>query len=118
MPMVRGAAGRACVARFRTSRPRFPEHLPDGDEHGSDRKALALDPKSDDVRSRPVTKEQSYHFKIERADGKTLKWSVDGREIHTWADDAPLLGVGHDHFGFNNWEIRTCFDNVKVTALP
>lgn len=88
------------------------------DEHGSDRKELALDPKSDDVRSRPVTKEQSYHFKIERADGKTLKWSVDGREIHTWADDAPLLGVGHDHFGFNNWEIRTCFDNVKVTALP
>lgn len=88
------------------------------DEHGSDRKELALDPKSDDVRSRPVTKEQSYHFKIERADGKTVKWWVDGREIHTWADEAPLQGVGHDHFGFNNWEIRTCFDNVKVTALP
>ena len=27
------------------------------------------------------------------------------------------LGVGHDHFGFNDWEVKVCFDNVKVTPL-
>ena len=30
---------------------------------------------------------------------------------------APLAGVGHDHFGFNDWEAKVCFDNVRVTPL-
>ena len=29
----------------------------------------------------------------------------------------PLAGAGHDHFGFNEWEVKTCYDNVKVTPL-
>ena len=36
----------------------------------------------------------------------------------SWTDSAPLAGVGHDHFGFNDWDIKLCFDNVKVVPLP
>ena len=46
-----------------------------------------------------------------------VKWSVDGLEYLTYDDPAPLVGVGHDHFGFNDWEVKLCFDNVKVTPL-
>jgi hypothetical protein len=62
--------------------------------------------------------DQSYHFKVERADGKTIRWWVDGNEMLSWTDSAPLAGVGHDHFGFNDWDIKLCFDNVKVVPLP
>jgi len=29
-----------------------------------------------------------------------------------------LTGVGHDHFGFNDWDVKVCFDNVRVVPLP
>jgi len=86
-------------------------------EHGTDRKEIKIDPTSDDPREKPVTRGQSYHFKIERTDGKTVHWSVDGVEYLSYADAQPLAGVGHDHFGFNDWEVKVCFDNVKVTPL-
>ncbi len=86
-------------------------------EHGDDRKLLRVDPSSDDPRQRPVQKGQVYHFKIERTDGKTLRWSVDGVEYLRWDDSSPLSGQGHDHFGFNEWEAKVCFDNVKVVPL-
>jgi hypothetical protein len=87
-------------------------------EHGNDRKEIVIDPKSDDPREKPVVTGQHYHFKIERSDGKTVKWWVDGNEMLTWADSAPLFGPGHDHFGFNDWDVRVCFDNVRVVPLP
>ena len=87
-------------------------------EHGQDRKELPVDKNSDDPRERPVVKGQTYHFKIERTDGKTVHFSVDGLEYHKWTDPSPLVGQGHDHFGFNEWEAKVCFDNVKVTPLP
>jgi hypothetical protein len=86
-------------------------------EHGTDRKEIKIDPSSDDPREKPVTRGQSYHFKIERTDGKTVHWSVDGIEYLSYADSQPLAGIGHDHFGFNDWEVKVCFDNVKVTPL-
>lgn len=86
-------------------------------EHGTDRKEIKIDPSSDDPREKPVTRGQSYHFKIERTDGKTVRWFVDGVEYLSYADPQPLAGVGHDHFGFNDWEVKVCFDNVKVTPL-
>lgn len=86
-------------------------------EHGTDRKEIRVDKDSDDPRQRPAQKGQTYHFKIERNDGKTVRWSVDGIEFITWNDPAPLAGQGHDHFGFNEWEAKVCFDNVKVTPL-
>jgi len=36
----------------------------------------------------------------------------------SYADTAPLTGPGHDHFGFNDWEVKVCFDNVHVVPLP
>lgn len=86
-------------------------------EHGSDRKEIKIDKDADDQRQRPVQKGQTYHFKVERTDGRTVKWSVDGVDYFSWSDPAPLAGQGHDHFGFNEWEVKVCFDNVKVTPL-
>ncbi len=86
-------------------------------EHGTDRKEIRVDKDSDDPSQHPVTAGQVYRFKIERSDGKTVKWSVNGVEYLSFSDPAPLLGMGHDHFGFNDWEAKVCFDNVKVTPL-
>ena len=86
-------------------------------EHGGDRKVLRVDPASDDPRERPVNVGQTYRFRVERTDGHTVRWSVDGQEYLSYDDPAPLAGAGHDHFGFNVWDARVCFDNVKVTPL-
>jgi hypothetical protein len=86
-------------------------------EHGNDRKEIKVDKESDDPRQRPVVKGQVYQTKIERTDGKTVRWTVNGVEMMTFVDPAPLAGQGHDHFGFNEWEAKVCFDNVKVTPL-
>jgi hypothetical protein len=87
-------------------------------EHGNDRKEITVDPHSDDPREKPVVPGQSYRFKVERADGKTLKWWVDGNEMLSFPDAAPLTGPGHDHFGFNDWDVKVCFDNVRIVPLP
>ncbi len=86
-------------------------------EHGNDRKEITVDPSSDDPREKPVVAGQLYHFKVERADGRTVRWWVDGNEMLSFADPQPLMGLGHDHFGFNDWDVKVCFDNVKVVPL-
>lgn len=88
------------------------------DEHGQDRKEVRVDPASDDPRQRAVVPGQTYHFKVERTDGKTVRWQVDGLDMLTFDDGQPLVGAGHDHFGFNNWQVKVCYDNVKITPLP
>ncbi len=88
------------------------------DEHGNDRKQISVDPNSDDPREKPVMAGQIYHFKVERSDGKTVRWWIDGNEMLTYPDSAPLVGPGHDHFGFNDWEVKVCFDNVRIAPLP
>jgi hypothetical protein len=87
-------------------------------EHGNDRQQIEVDPNSDDPREKPAIAGQIYHFKVERNDGKNVKWWVDGNEMLTYADAAPLSGTGHDHFGFNDWHVKVCFDNVRVVPLP
>ncbi|MBX3231740.1 MAG: hypothetical protein KIT84_42615 [Labilithrix sp.] len=87
------------------------------DEHGADRKVIPIVKESDDPRQRAVQRGQLYQFKIERTDGKTVRWSVNGVDYLSWNDPQPLAGQGHDHFGFNEWEAKVCFDNVKVTPL-
>jgi hypothetical protein len=86
-------------------------------EHGADRKEIKVDKDSDDSRQHPVSVGQAYRFKVERSDGKTVRFSVNGIEYLSYSDAEPLVGIGHDHFGFNNWEVKVCFDNVKVTPL-
>lgn len=85
------------------------------DEHGKDRLELALDGAT--PRSRPVVPERRYRFRIERKDGKTLTWWVDAEKILQLQDPAPLFGPGHDHFAFNAWLARVCFDNLRVVPL-
>ncbi|HVY49211.1 MAG TPA: hypothetical protein VHB21_25145 [Minicystis sp.] len=87
------------------------------DEHGKDRLEIDVDPNSDDERARPVFVGQPYHFKIERADGRSVSWSVNGLEYLALGDEEPLAGPGHDHVGFNDWEAPVCFDNLKITPL-
>jgi hypothetical protein len=88
------------------------------DEHARDRPELRLDKASDDPRARPVAAGRNYHFKVVRSDGRTVHWYVDDLEILAYPDPAPLSGVGHDHFGFNDWDVRLCFDNLAVSPLP
>jgi hypothetical protein len=86
-------------------------------EHGEDRLEIDVDPHSDDERMRAIAPGQAYHFKVERADGKTVQVSVNGAVYFELADREPLLGAGHEHFGFNDWDAPVCFDNLRVTPL-
>jgi hypothetical protein len=86
-------------------------------EHGSDRLELRLTPGSEDPRTRPVAEGRSYRFEIERADGHTVRFSVDDTLIHAFDDPDPLAGAGHEYFGFNDWDVPVCFDDVVVTPL-
>jgi hypothetical protein len=86
-------------------------------EHGEDRLEIDVDPNSDDERMRAIAPGQAYHFKVERADGKKVEWSVNGVVYFDLADREPLSGAGHEHLGFNDWDAPVCFDNLKVTPL-
>ena len=87
------------------------------DEHAPNRQELRLVPGSDDPRTAPVAEGRSYRFEIERSDGRTVRFSVDDTLIHTFDDPEPLAGPGHEYFGFNDWDVPVCFDDVLVTPL-
>jgi hypothetical protein len=76
-------------------------------EHGRDR-VTASEPLVDTARR--------YHFAITRSGGE-LVWEVDGKEVLSLDDPAPLRGTGHDHFAFSGWEAETHFDNLVIEAL-
>jgi hypothetical protein len=88
------------------------------DEHAKDRPEVKVNQANTDPRARPVQPGASYHFKIERTDGKTVHWFVDDIEVIAFTDKAPLKGAGHEHLGFNDWDAQVCFDNLQVTPLP
>jgi hypothetical protein len=87
------------------------------DEHGADRLELRTRAGAASPAREPVVVGRSYRFKVERADGKTVRWWVDDEELHVFADQSPLIGPGHEYFGFNDWAARVCFDNLSVTPL-
>ena len=87
------------------------------DEHAPGRPEVHIEDDSNDVRARRVLPNRTYHFKVIREDGKTVRWYVDDVEILTYADQEPLVGPGHDHFGFNDWDVHVCFDNLAITPL-
>jgi hypothetical protein len=87
------------------------------DEHAPNRPEVKIDAAGNDLRARPVVANQNYHFKIERNDGKTVRWLVDDIEILSLTDASPLKGEGHDHLGFNDWEVPVCFDNLVIVPL-
>jgi hypothetical protein len=87
------------------------------DEHAPDRLEIKLLPGGADLITSQVVPQRVYRFKVERRDGRSVHWQVDGRELLTYRDDEPLAGAGHEHFGFNDWQARVCFDNLRVTPL-
>ncbi len=87
------------------------------DEHGEDRLELEVDRTSDDERQRAIAPGQPYRLKIERENGKSVRLSAgDALYFELW-DEEPLEGVGHEYFGFNDWDAPVCFDNLKITPL-
>jgi len=87
------------------------------DEHDPNRLELPTNAESTIARERPVTPGQVYRFRVERTNGKTVSWWVDDTLIHALEDPDPLVGDGHEHFGFNNWDVSVCFDNLTITPL-
>jgi hypothetical protein len=88
------------------------------DEHAADRPEVVIQPGSDDPREQPVVSGRRYRLKLERSDGRTLRFWVDDVEVLSFADPRPLAGGGHDHFAFNNWQAPACFDHLVVAPLP
>lgn len=87
------------------------------DEHGPDRIAVEVKPTETSPARAPVVPGRTYRFRIERADGRTLRWYVDDTLVASLADPAPLAGAGHDRFAFNGWEAEVCFDDLAITPL-
>jgi hypothetical protein len=87
------------------------------DEHAKDRKQLELTSDTSEFKHARVLPNKAYRFKLERRDGKTLRWLVDDMELLSFHDRDPLAGPGHEHFGFNDWQVRVCFDNLRVTPI-
>jgi hypothetical protein len=83
-------------------------------EHRRDRLERVVDPQSEDPRALPVSSDRSYRMRIERDRGRRLRWWVDDTLLFELDDAEPLVGVGHDHFGFNDWSAPVCFDNLRI----
>ncbi len=76
-----------------------------GDEHGEGR--LAIDTE------RRVEENKTYKFAVARV-GTEVFWYLDGALFLYVKDDAIIKGGS---FGFNNWNSRVYFDNLKIYAL-
>jgi hypothetical protein len=87
------------------------------DEHARDRAELEVNANSDDPRQAPVVPNRRYRLKLERSDGKTVRFWVDDLELLSFTDPEPLVGPGHEYLAFGNWLTRVCFDNLRVTPL-
>jgi hypothetical protein len=75
------------------------------DEHGEGR--LVVDGKT------KVKEDQTYRFSVVRLEGE-VKWFLGDKLLLRVKDSSPLYG---GVFGFNNWNSRVYFDNVRVYAL-
>lgn len=64
----------------------------------------------------PVTVGRMYHWHIERR-GSLISWFIDGAKFMEFDDPFPLVGKGHDRFGFSSWEAQLYFDNLKIEPL-
>ncbi len=87
-------------------------------EHAPDRPQIVIKPGSSDLKQQAVRANVIYHFKVVRSDGHTVRWYVNDIEMLDYKDPKPLEGAGHDHFGFNDWAVPLCFDNLEITPLP
>jgi hypothetical protein len=77
------------------------------DEHGDDRKT---------TRKMKVEPGRKYRMRVRRID-KKLSWWIDGTLFLEYEDPDPLVGRGHEYFGFNNWEAPVSFEYLVIRAL-
>ncbi|HTT72126.1 MAG TPA: hypothetical protein VMG32_12960 [Anaeromyxobacteraceae bacterium] len=77
------------------------------DEHGRDRK---------ERRDLKVEPGRTYHMRVERRGGD-LRWFVDGALFLEYRDPRPLVGKGHDRFGFSGWTADVFFGHLRVEPL-
>lgn len=75
------------------------------DEHGEGRLAVES--------TRKVKEGQTYHFKVVRLNSE-VKWFMGESLVLRVKDPEPALGGA---FGFNDWDSRVYFDNLKIYAL-
>ena len=80
-----------------------------------------LDEHGKDIVARPVPRvepNKRYHLKFVRK-GNRLDWFVDDMTTPflTFDDPKPLEGAGHEHFGLDNWQTDTWFDNLRISPL-
>lgn len=86
-------------------------------EHAAQRLERKLTSGASNPLLKPLQAQKSYHFKIERADGRTVQVALDGLQVFHFTDPVPLRGAAHQYFGFNNWEAPVCFDNLSIVPL-
>lgn len=62
-----------------------------------------------------VVVNQRYHWRIVRK-GQVLEWFLDDMTTPFLRldDPQPLVGPGHEYFGFNDWETPVYFDNLVI----
>lgn len=75
------------------------------DEHGEGRLAVES--------TRKVKEDQTYQFKVIRLNGE-VKWFLGDSLVLRVKDSEPAQGGA---FGFNDWDSRVYFDNLKIYAL-
>lgn len=83
------------------------------DEHAEERKVDNRACRRPGQQPRCVEPDLDYHWVIERTDGD-VKWFIDGQLMLVYRDPHPVQGK---HFGFNNWEAKISFDNLKIFDL-
>ena len=56
------------------------------------------------------------HWRIERR-GSVITWMLNGEKYLEFDDPIPLVGDGHNRFGFSSWEAQLYFDKLSISAL-
>ncbi len=63
-------------------------------------------------------KGRKYRWRVERADGKTLRLFIDDQLVVEYVDADPLYGPRNNRLAFTNWESDVYYDDLTITALP
>lgn len=61
---------------------------------------------------------RKYRWTVQRTDGKTVEFLLDGQKILEYRDADPLIGPRNDRIGFTNWASDVYYDDLVITPLP
>jgi len=63
-------------------------------------------------------KDRVYRWRVERRNGKDVRWFIDDKEVLVYEDRQPLVGKRQNFLGFTNWQSDVYYDDLKITPLP